>query len=154
MSEQGDQMRRAYMPNYEPDVKWITALIPERINPPKSVVNANLLKYNSWTFWITERREPKLLLVRYEMTCMNREVMADVQAWFNIKFPKDEYKTLWLKPTVNSDGNFVLKAYRILGHHMEEHLENVRKRNEAEQQRKRLKIVAGNDVEPTVQSLG
>ena len=140
-------------PNYEPDIKWVTALIKERINPPRSVVSKNLIAYNSWTFWLTERREADKLLVRYEVTCQNREVMADVHAWLNAKFPKDEYKMLWVKPIVNSDGHFVLKAYRVLGHHLEEHLENVRKRNEAEEQRKRLKIVGGTDG-PSVQSLG
>ena len=142
------------MDNYAPDVKWVTCLLPERINPSRSVLNKNLLEYKAWTFWLSERREVGKMLVRYEVTCQNREVMADVHAWLSAKFPVADYKMLWVKPMVNSDGHYVLKAYRVLGHHLEEHLENVRKRNEAEERRKRLKLVGGTDGDPNLQSIG
>ena len=115
---------------YLPDVTWIRTLIAERVNP--AVREAN------WAFWFTETRQRDMLLVRYDVTAENKEVMADVQAFLAAKFPREEYKMLWLKPTVDTKGYFHIKAYRVLGHHMEEHLENIRKRNEIEEQRKRL----------------
>ena len=142
---------------YAPDLKWVEAIVTdpsgERLNPAKAEAN--------WSFWIHERRLNGTLLVRLEIYCHSKEILADVHAWISARYPKDRFKTLWTKPEVLPNGSLCVKCFRILGHHMEEHRENIRKRDEAAAKQKRLKLVPANDYiatsEPrltTVQSLG